>query len=366
MKQRLMAFLAAILLVCPVPVQAANRAGQIYATDIRAYINGVEVPSYNIGGKTAVVVEDITGAYRYDNDARTLTLNNLSPDNLRPGSNASDAPVGTVEGAIYETDIRLLVYGVEVPSYNLGGKTAVALEDLGADQAFNELGGRYQWNEEDRIISLDFLYPNATLPDRPLQTEIRLADDLSKGTVSFAPGEGSAVLTVLWPEWITGKVEETKVSAVIPLTTADGTAMGYYFLHPSSDGQVEFPCFNSDALAKAADQAVPPQPQDRNTVIQTFLDSHMATVIDRMDTPEYSFLYLSGPTFHGATQYLLLVRSDGSSHLYDADLPNVSKKKKKSFRDVKLDPTAGQVTFHYDVDYCIDCTTGEMTKQTNE
>ncbi|HIW48281.1 MAG TPA: hypothetical protein H9687_03235, partial [Firmicutes bacterium] len=64
MKQRLMAFLAAILLVCPVPVQAANRAGQIYATDIRAYINGVEVPSYNIGGKTAVVVEDITGAYR--------------------------------------------------------------------------------------------------------------------------------------------------------------------------------------------------------------------------------------------------------------------------------------------------------------
>ena len=33
--------------------------GNIYSTDIRAYINGVEVESYNIGGRTAVVIEDI-------------------------------------------------------------------------------------------------------------------------------------------------------------------------------------------------------------------------------------------------------------------------------------------------------------------
>ncbi len=33
--------------------------GHIYSTDIRAYINGVEVESYNIGGKTAVVIEDV-------------------------------------------------------------------------------------------------------------------------------------------------------------------------------------------------------------------------------------------------------------------------------------------------------------------
>ena len=50
-----------MMLTISASVFAANGdiVGHIYSTDIRAYINGVEVESYNIGGKTAVVIEDI-------------------------------------------------------------------------------------------------------------------------------------------------------------------------------------------------------------------------------------------------------------------------------------------------------------------
>ena len=57
--------------------------GNIYSTDIRAFINGVEVESYNIGGKTAVVIEDIIAenshGYIYDDNSRTLKFFSLSP-----------------------------------------------------------------------------------------------------------------------------------------------------------------------------------------------------------------------------------------------------------------------------------------------
>ena len=57
-------------------VIAANGdiAGSIYSTDIKACINGVWVDSYNIGGKTVVIVEDITSQYAYSEPLRTLVL----------------------------------------------------------------------------------------------------------------------------------------------------------------------------------------------------------------------------------------------------------------------------------------------------
>lgn len=39
--------------------------GNIYATNIKTYINGYPISSYNIGGKTCICVEDLD-QYRYD------------------------------------------------------------------------------------------------------------------------------------------------------------------------------------------------------------------------------------------------------------------------------------------------------------
>ena len=44
-------------------------AGYIYSTDILAYINDKPIESYNIGGKTAIIMEDLaTGEINYGFD----------------------------------------------------------------------------------------------------------------------------------------------------------------------------------------------------------------------------------------------------------------------------------------------------------
>ena len=89
MKKLLLLILCSVMMFAvSISVHAANgdTAGNIYATDIRAFVNGVEVPSYNIGGKTAVVIEDILMANShlctYNNATRTLTLYSLDPSYL--------------------------------------------------------------------------------------------------------------------------------------------------------------------------------------------------------------------------------------------------------------------------------------------
>ena len=81
-------FFITSILIISTSAFAANGdvAGHIYSTDIRAYINGIEVESYNIGGKTAVVIEDIlkenTHQYIYDDSSRTLKFFSLNPNYL--------------------------------------------------------------------------------------------------------------------------------------------------------------------------------------------------------------------------------------------------------------------------------------------
>lgn len=50
---------------------------------------------------------------------------------------------GDVAGKIYSTDIKTYFRGKELKSYSLNGKTAVAVEDLGANSNvnFSDMGG---------------------------------------------------------------------------------------------------------------------------------------------------------------------------------------------------------------------------------
>ena len=100
----------AMILTISTSVFATNGdvVGHIYSTDIRAYINGVEVKSYNIGGKTAVVIEDIlkenTHQYIYDDSTRTLKFFSLDTDYLVEGKSESKTAPGRIVGKIYETE----------------------------------------------------------------------------------------------------------------------------------------------------------------------------------------------------------------------------------------------------------------------
>ncbi len=148
--------------------------GKIYSTDIIAKIDGLNAPSYNIGGKTAIIIEELADknsglSYainaKYNDSQRRLdvTMNSSGGfwgeqyDEIKRGT------VGKIVGDVYETDIKVYFNGYEIEGMNIGGRTAVAIEDLGKIGGINEEFGyskyrcKAKWNEEERIIALDFI-----------------------------------------------------------------------------------------------------------------------------------------------------------------------------------------------------------------
>lgn len=162
--------------------QVGDVVGNIYTTDIAADIDGMPIKSYNIGGKTAVVLEDLReyGFFvEWNPYERTLAVKTeYKPWNIPTYSHIKQTP-GEVIGNIYETDIKATINGIEVLSYNLGGKTAVAIEDMvdlpgerysydgnahqGMDKPYSDTGMYYVWNQKDRTISLCTLRPGMTV-----------------------------------------------------------------------------------------------------------------------------------------------------------------------------------------------------------
>ncbi|MCH5210022.1 MAG: hypothetical protein J1F01_03555 [Oscillospiraceae bacterium] len=146
--------------------------GKIYSTDILAYVNGRQAPSYNIGGRTVIVIEDLAErgygiGYDYNDDERTLMVE----ASFWPNSNIfyGDGPaiergtVGKIVGDVYSTDIEVIFNDSKVPSYNIGGKTAVCIEDLGKldgsspneEYGFSKYLCNYEWDAENKTISLN-------------------------------------------------------------------------------------------------------------------------------------------------------------------------------------------------------------------
>lgn len=113
---------------------AAEIIGAGYATDINAYIDHFMVPSYNIDGYTAVLVRDLENfgyTVIWDENTKTVTFYRDFAKPLTPLVPTYETrAVGTKVFDVYKTDIRTYFRGKEIPSYNIGGKTAVRLRDL--------------------------------------------------------------------------------------------------------------------------------------------------------------------------------------------------------------------------------------------
>jgi len=78
--------------------------GTIYSSDILATINGTPVESFNIGGKTVIILEDLqkNGAtIRYSDSLRTLLVDFLYINNM--SEPVTRGTSGKVTGNIYET-----------------------------------------------------------------------------------------------------------------------------------------------------------------------------------------------------------------------------------------------------------------------
>ncbi len=133
-----------------------DKIGKVLSTDIVTYIEGVQVPSFNIAGRTAVIVENLNAMglpfeVWYDDSTRTLSISEGSGgtrDYFHFSDNNSTAPIGTPIMDVLYTDIETFYQGKKLESFNIGGFTCVYATDLA------NLYGRYTFNESTRSVDI--------------------------------------------------------------------------------------------------------------------------------------------------------------------------------------------------------------------
>ena len=185
-----------IILPISSTVLAANGdvAGYIYSTDILAYINDKPIERYNIGGKTAIIMEDLaTGEVNYgfdvwyEDESRKLTVNSKAYSGYGE-CDVKRGTVGKITGKIYETDIKVVFNTKEVQGYNIGGRTAVCIEDLGAvtedsknyTYGYSDYMCNFTWDNDTRTVKLNtFLSTDESIADYIApKVELTYTDDV--------------------------------------------------------------------------------------------------------------------------------------------------------------------------------------------
>lgn len=146
--------------------------GNIYSTDILTFVNDKPINGYNIGGRTVVIAEDLGGYgfnVEYNDEIRTLKIASYFHSGLGEYAQIPRGKVGEITGNIYKTDIKVYFNGIPVTGYNIGGRTAICLEDLGslegspnASYGYSQYLGRSIWNADERTISFESYMRNET------------------------------------------------------------------------------------------------------------------------------------------------------------------------------------------------------------
>ena len=361
-----------VLFSVKVSAKSGDVIGNVYSTDILAFINDVQVPSYNIGGKTVVILEDLADygiQCFYSDELRTLAAYSFSWDPSLQ-KQAVRGTAGGITGRIYETDIKTYVNGLPVQAYSLNGKMAVAIEDLGeitsAAMEWSPYNMRYVWDSKDRTVSLYFLYDNTAeiidlLKNKPLSLStnndvISLTVDQFTASASIS-GSNTADFKPpsSYPLYYEGKRAGTgfQYKSLAFFHADDGTVT----LQDSGYNTGIF--YDIDAIKDAAANIAIPK-LTYEDVLKYYTQTLYGTVLDRVDTDNCTFLYISQGTSHGSTEFLVRIAKDGTYKDYADDFKSVSAWGTKNFANVRIEN--GMVYFHYDTDYVIDLSSGVMSK----
>ena len=142
------------LLVFPAEAAAPKVIGKVLTTDIRAYINGAEIPAYNIDGNMVIVGSDLRSygfSVVYNNDTRTSSV--TLPANggkWEPMTNITRySTIGEKVMDVYATDIKVLINGTEVQAFNVDNKMAFRFNEL-------KVFGSYQYRRT-RICGMQYV-----------------------------------------------------------------------------------------------------------------------------------------------------------------------------------------------------------------
>lgn len=139
-------------LLCVGVNAAYGKAGDYYYTDIKSYVRGQLIDSYNVGGKTVILVEALrTYGFNvtWDANARTLTITDNKGAATSNATASANGPIGAVAGSYYHTDIVTYFNGVAIESYNLGGQTVIPATKL------RDFGYNVIWDGDNRRVLID-------------------------------------------------------------------------------------------------------------------------------------------------------------------------------------------------------------------
>ena len=113
--------------------------GNIYISDIKAFINYIWIPSYNLDGATAVLVRDLEN-YGFDinwsEQTKKVKISYSTEKEVSPLIPQYDPPqdIGLIRFKTYPSDIKVYFEGKEIPSVNIGGRCAVKLRDIDTEK----------------------------------------------------------------------------------------------------------------------------------------------------------------------------------------------------------------------------------------
>ncbi len=367
MKRIISIVLAAGFIVSMLPTAfAANGdiAGKIYSTDIKTCINGVWVDSYNIGGKTVVIVEDITNQYQYWDEIRTLEIYDFNPERLASGKNSNNKRPGTVVGNIYETDIKTYFRGKKIESYSLDGKMAVVVEKLGEDNAFSDIGGRYVWSERLRTLNLELMhcYPYSMrnmMEDKGYNIILTESNGVLEAQPMRAPLTGGHILcekeipkNSFIPVTYKGEIIGYKCSFSMLVFEEDEdgiygakerqTPVEYYYVD-----KVEDMIFEAGVVTPTADDWP-----------NYFKNHTLSTIKDSFETDEYLFLYMFSSYFMDGSDRLIKINKESGTKTEYQD--SIGGEIDKRFANVTIDRENEKIFFTYDKEYVINLETDEI------
>lgn len=149
-----------VLFYSSLSCNAANGdiAGNIYYTDIKTTMYSAPITALNIGGRTVIDAEALNWHYGFDvywlADERKLDITDKGGIFVSLQAAVGETleemkgKPGDVAGRFYYTDIKTYLNGREIESYNIGGRTFIAAENM------RDYGYDVVWNEENRVLSI--------------------------------------------------------------------------------------------------------------------------------------------------------------------------------------------------------------------
>lgn len=139
--------------------------GNIYSTDIMAYVDGVPIQSYNIGGKTVVCIEDLGNIDTQDNQNKQFGYSKYAMNFVWDGVNRA-VSLNTFKSNLYELERLCIQNNIIIPPnssiYNLHFKYLDAenyeffpLFSLDEDECKNQITEHYSVQLNGKEIKSD-------------------------------------------------------------------------------------------------------------------------------------------------------------------------------------------------------------------